>query len=429
MKTVLTTSLGAGLLLAAAVAPPAEARLAAKECGGLPALTLLEGGGYAVNAYRLDCGKGAARSALVIPDGAAATGDGLTCELGGESFAIVGNAVAASAIRAGRGNTVRCRENQAVEQASRHRGRPRPKRFITLRPSDQTPLPGGTTCETSNETLSGAFMLDGTEVEVTVEAILTDCGASGSALIVPRGATTTVAPIIKRVHLSCPVDRFRIPNRAEGRSHRQVVVAGDQIADCKARRRRETASFDLTLPLPCGDRESKCVFVSSTRHQGNSFGGLAVADSECNALATDAGLPGSYKAWMSDSTASPSSRFNKATVPYRLVDGTQIAADWNDLVTCNADESRCLDNPISLTESGTDTSGFPTNARRIWTGTQTNGLNGLVTDYSCGDWIDSGLGVFGFSGSKSWSWTGGTSDGFSSSWHCAAKYAFMCFQQ
>ena len=424
-------AVGLGVVLAATMAPPAQARHASQECqGGLPVLTLLEGGGYAVNAYRLDCGKGAARSALVIPDGAAATGDGVTCSLGREPFDLTGDMVDASGIRAAGGDTVRCTDGQAVVQSKSRRRKPPAKRYVTLRPSDAAPLPGGTVCEASNETLSGSFMLTGKEVDVTVAAILVDCGASaGSALIVPRGATTAVAPIIKGVRLSCPADRLSIPNRPTGRSGNQVVVADDQIANCKASlggRHRDTASFDLTLggvePLGCGDSGSKCVFVTSTSRNG-SFGGLAVADTECATLAASAGLPGSYKAWLSDDTASPSTRFTRASVPYALVDGTQIADDWTDLTTCNADFSSCIDNLINLDEKE---NGF---SNLVWTGTRTDGSN--VPGANCSNWTeaDGFTAVAGSASNASDAWTGSSPVDIGIEAGCEADFRFYCFQQ
>ena len=62
-------------------------------------------------------------------------------------------------------------------------------------------------------------------------------------------------------------------------------------------------SFLLTSCEP-----STFVFVTEWEGDGN-IGGLTAADSICQTEADDAGLPGTYKAWLSDSTASPSSRF------------------------------------------------------------------------------------------------------------------------
>src|SRR5690606_24314284 len=67
-------------------------------------------------------------------------------------------------------------------------------------------------------------------------------------------------------------------------------------------------------------------FVTSNAYNGN-FGGLAGADALCAQHAADACLPGTYMAWLSDNVSSPSTRFSQQSIPYRLVDGTQIAVN------------------------------------------------------------------------------------------------------
>ena len=87
----------------------------------------------------------------------------------------------------------------------------------------------------------------------------------------------------------------------------------------------------------------RCV-VHRLRHQhlhNGNLGGLAGADAICQARAEAAGslaAPGTYLAWLSDAgggvdpPVSPSTRFIQASVPYRLVNGTIVAASWSDLV-------------------------------------------------------------------------------------------------
>ena len=73
------------------------------------------------------------------------------------------------------------------------------------------------------------------------------------------------------------------------------------------------------VDLLCGRDGSRCVFVTSIIHNG-SLGGQSGADAIRNVRATEAGLPGSYKAWLSDRPESLSTRFTQASVPYRRVD-------------------------------------------------------------------------------------------------------------
>jgi hypothetical protein len=109
-------------------------------------------------------------------------------------------------------------------------------------------------------------------------------------------------------------------------------------------------------------------------------------------VATAAGLPGTYKAWLSDSTMSASSRLTHATSPYVLVDGTQVAPNWAQL-TSGSD----LLHAINLTESGhpppVATFKCGTAYPAAWTDTYPNGnevpsgVDGGGLD--CNDWTSS----------------------------------------
>jgi hypothetical protein len=113
-----------------------------------------------------------------------------------------------------------------------------------------------------------------------------------------------------------------------------------------------------TPPLPPPFRR---VFVSSTSSNAN-LGGVSGADARCQNLANAANLGGTWRAWVSSSTSSPSARFSKATVPYRLLDGTVIANDWNDLL------SGSLRHAIDRDEKNTVTTGI-----EVWTATTSTG--------------------------------------------------------
>jgi hypothetical protein len=104
------------------------------------------------------------------------------------------------------------------------------------------------------------------------------------------------------------------------------------------------------------------VFVSSSTYTGN-LGGHAGADATCQQLASAAGLGGTWMAWISDSASWPSARFNQASYPYRLLDGTVFAASWSALV------GGSLQHGIALDES----SHPPTGTTETWTATNTDG--------------------------------------------------------
>jgi hypothetical protein len=63
-------------------------------------------------------------------------------------------------------------------------------------------------------------------------------------------------------------------------------------------------------------------------------------------MARQAVLKGTYRAWLSDSSSSPATRFTRSLSPYRLVTGAMVAANWDDLTDGQ------IDVPIDVTELG-----------------------------------------------------------------------------
>ena len=144
----------------------------------------------------------------------------------------------------------------------------------------------------------------------------------------------------------------------------------------------------------------KTVFVTDGVYDGVLVG-LIGADAICNTEAYNAGLPGAFKfkAWLSVQGNGPDTRFLKATAPYVLVDGTQIASDWNDLTDSQ------LDHPINLTPTG----GTPLD-NRVWTGTTADGKpldTGTILEDMCNNWT-----VFGLTGCT------GDSTNINAAWSC-----------
>jgi hypothetical protein len=157
----------------------------------------------------------------------------------------------------------------------------------------------------------------------------------------------------------------------------------------------------------------KRVFVTSARYNAN-LGGLAGADAKCQARADAADLGGTYKAWLSDATGSPSTRFTKSTSAYVRVDGTTVANDWADLT------DGTLVAGISITEldtQGAVGSVCDPNDVGVWTNTATDGTQ-LFTDASCANWT----GTAG--GSVSWGLGGNTGEGFT--YACSANGTQVC---
>jgi hypothetical protein len=98
-----------------------------------------------------------------------------------------------------------------------------------------------------------------------------------------------------------------------------------------------TATFTL---------QPNIAFVTSTSHTGN-LGGIAGADAVCQARASAAGLPGTYRAWLSTSTANAIDRFTGASGWIR-VDGKPFVNTATDLA------NQRLFTPLRITETGAD---------------------------------------------------------------------------
>jgi hypothetical protein len=172
---------------------------------------------------------------------------------------------------------------------------------------------------------------------------------------------------------------------------------------------------------------SKTVFVTSESYTGN-LGGLAGADQKCNDLAAAASLAGDYKAWLSDSSESPNTRFTQFPGPYKMVNGTVIASDFADVV------DGALNTVIDRDEHGAPLSSF-TSFPFVWTSTKPDGSG--REDRHCVDWTNDvpgqapgilgGGGIFadefGTTASpiERWTYIGSTT--------CAIAAHLYCFQQ
>ncbi len=132
----------------------------------------------------------------------------------------------------------------------------------------------------------------------------------------------------------------------------------------------ETATLTPT-PVPTGTPGLfNIVFVTSTMHTGN-FGGLAGADTICQQLAIDAGLPGTYVAWLSTATVDALGRLGGARGFVRP-DGAPFADQPSELAT------NVVWNALHLDENGADVG-----TAEVWTGTQ---KNGTATSNTCTNW-------------------------------------------
>jgi hypothetical protein len=175
----------------------------------------------------------------------------------------------------------------------------------------------------------------------------------------------------------------------------------------------------------CGDPGASCrVFVSKAQHDAN-FGGLAGADQLCNDYAQAAGLPGTYMAWLSDGSASPSTRFTtQSTGPYVIVNAQEVtltvADNWTDLTDGS------LDSKIQWTEEKQLYFG----SGLVWTHTFADGTTEKPGESVCSGWQ---------SAEPDDADRGGTGDGtaLDSTWtdfsttfmFCSDAFHLYCFQQ
>jgi hypothetical protein len=149
----------------------------------------------------------------------------------------------------------------------------------------------------------------------------------------------------------------------------------------------------------CAPGMCKRVFLTSAvPAPSGKLGGLAGADAFCLSTATMAKLGGTWKAWLSDTSGSPSTRFTQATVPYRLLDGSTIASNWTSLT------SGTLMHVINVYEDGTPVAAGVTH--EVWTGTTPTGT---YSGNACANWTnDTAMAPnadIGLSNQTSASWT------------------------
>jgi hypothetical protein len=148
------------------------------------------------------------------------------------------------------------------------------------------------------------------------------------------------------------------------------------------------------------------------------IGGLAGGDTICTNGANAAGLSGTYKAWLSDRTQSPDTRFNKSTVPYVRTDGVAVALSYADLISLLPGNLH-LRATINVNEFGT-----PINPPlTAWTWTSAGGTLGSGSRH-CSNWTStSGTGDTGDTFEVDLNWT--SSFGL----NCSQTHRVYCFEQ
>lgn len=169
-----------------------------------------------------------------------------------------------------------------------------------------------------------------------------------------------------------------------------------------------TPTTNLDVQVVLGPRSY--VFVSSLTHDG-ALGGSAGGDALCQACASDAGLPGTYRAWLSSVGAGPLAHANFASSSAGLVrtDGRVFARDlaFPDFMPVYLPS---LDEHGQALDSGTE----------VWTGGDEHGDAVLN---SCADWSSDAPASAGAAGQVdrlTWS--------YNSNYTCNTAHAFLCLR-
>lgn len=160
------------------------------------------------------------------------------------------------------------------------------------------------------------------------------------------------------------------------------AICGDSIVEGDEECDDPTDLDELACMTTCV--RPRLAFLTSERFFPTDLHDLDGADNRCRKAALSANLPGpeNFKAILSDSITSASERLHHGRGPYRLVNGLQVARDWNALM------NETLDNPLATTELGTQ--GYS----GAWSGTGTDGT--AVPGIShCKDWSSDSFNDFG----------------------------------
>jgi len=123
------------------------------------------------------------------------------------------------------------------------------------------------------------------------------------------------------------------------------------------------------------------MFVSSQPYNGGSFGGVEGGDAACQAAADAAGLPGTYKAWLSTDDVSAVEHlrsFNPDVAVWLRPDGIIFALTLEGLTTIGPETPPSID---ELSEDLSETPFFS-----VITGTNSDGSP--LPGFNCGNYTD-----------------------------------------
>jgi hypothetical protein len=209
----------------------------------------------------------------------------------------------------------------------------------------------------------------------------------------------------------------------DGTSTLPVVIrftdgsSGDFVYDTDADVLTPVAGPPIPTPSPTATPMPSplLVFVTKGYFSASQISGVVGGDAKCAAEASNAGLPGVFRAWMSDAGVSAGERHTHGTVPYVLANGTQIADDWTDLTDGS------IDAPITRNADGGEAV-----FGGAWTATNPAGTISYPSN-TCTNWTSNGgLGADGYIGASNGDWSRNSVQPLDT---CAATSRLYCFQQ
>ena len=266
-----------------------------------------------------------------------------------------------------------------------------------------TATTAGPTTTTSTTATTAAPTTSTTQVTTTSTTTTTNGPTSTTHTTTTATTTTTTGPTTSTTHTTTT---STTATTARPTTSTTTTTAGPTTSTTHATTTTTTAGPTTTTTLPSG----KIVFVSSIELLGD-FTNDDDADDICTGLATTAGLPGTYVAWLSDSFESIVELIIPTTGPYVTRNGLPIAANLADLI------DGTLTNGIDRDEKNIAHPGAP-----VWTGTLPSGA---ASGLHCEDWSET-VGFAGRQGSA-----GSTNDNWTSfgTGECTTLARLYCFQE
>ena len=198
----------------------------------------------------------------------------------------------------------------------------------------------------------------------------------------------------------------------------QLATCGDGVVHVNVEECDDGNDLDTDACTTACKLAFKRVFVTSVEYNGD-LNGTAGADNKCEALAKQAGLSGTFMAWVSESqdSSAPAQRFaTQSAGPYVKVDGEKVADSWTDLV------DGTLDSPIDVFETGLPASGEP----EVWTNVTGAGIEDAGNKAECADWQSPNLleGAIGLWAKTDVFWTDSNQTR-----NCTDTKRLYCFEQ